>query len=90
MYMINRLVAFTHNYLRWRMAGSIIMVTFIHTVMLSERVPVLLAKLTVIVPLPSSALKVTASNSMVTSGATVCISKEFAHVKHINIKYSYS
>ena len=46
------------------------MVTFIQTVMLSERVPVL-TKLTVTVPLPSSVVKVLASNSMVTSGATV-------------------
>ena len=44
------------------------MMTLIHTVMLSERVPVL-AKLTVTVPLPSSVVKVLASNSMVTSGA---------------------
>ena len=44
------------------------MVTLIQTVMLSERVPVLLTKLTVTVPLPSSAVKVLASNSMVTSG----------------------
>ena len=61
------------------MAGSIIIVTLIQTVMLSERVPVLLAKLTVTVPLPSLTLKVTASNSIVTSGATVCIRKEFTH-----------
>ena len=56
------------------MAGSIIMVTLIQTVMLSVRVPVLLARLIVTVPLPSSTLKVTASNSMVTSGAIyVCV-----------------
>ena len=55
------------------MAGSIIMVTLIQTVMLSVRVPVFLAKLTVTVPLPSSALKVIAPNSMVTSGAMYCI-----------------
>ena len=44
------------------------MVTFIQIVMLSERVPVL-TRLTVTVPLPSSVVKVLASNSMVTSGA---------------------
>ena len=56
------------------MAGSTIIVTLIQTVMLSERVPVLLTKLTVTVPLPSSVVKVLASNSMVTSGAMYCIS----------------
>ena len=52
------------------MSGSIIMVTVIQTVILSERVPVL-AKLTVTVPLPSLVVKVIAPNSMVTSGAIV-------------------
>ena len=56
------------------MAGSTIIVTLIQTVMLSERVPVLLTKLTVTVPLPSSVVKVLASNSMVTSGTMYCIS----------------
>ena len=55
-----------------------IMVTLIQTVMLSVRVPVLLAKLIVTVPLPSSTLKVTASNSMVTSGAT------YVYVNNLN------
>ena len=45
------------------------MVTLIQTVMLSERVPVLLTKLTMTVPLPSSVVKAHDSNSMVTSGA---------------------
>ena len=58
---------YLYSYIHWIMAGSIIMVTLIQTVMLSERIPVL-AKLTVTVPLPSSVVKVLASNSMVTSG----------------------
>ena len=43
------------------------MVILIQTVMLSERDPVL-TRLTVTVSLPSSVVKVLASNSMVTSG----------------------
>ena len=50
------------------------MVTLIQIVMLSERVPILLARLTVTVPLLSSTLKVIASNSIVTAGAVYCIS----------------
>ena len=56
------------------------MVTLIKTVMLSVRVPVLLARLTVTVPLPSPTLKVTASNPMVTAGAVYCISNLINYV----------
>ena len=58
---------YLYSYIRWIMSGSIIMVTLIQTVMLSERFPVL-ARLTVTFTLPSSVVKVLASNSMVTSG----------------------
>ena len=60
------------------------MMTLIHTVMLSERAPVLLAKLTVTVPLPSSVVKFLASNSMVTSAAMYCISIVIKYVSHTN------
>ena len=59
------------------------MVTLIHTVMLSGRVPVL-AKLTVTVPLPSLVVKFLASNSMVTSGTMYCISNVIKYVTHTN------
>ena len=48
------------------MAGSIIMVTLIQTVMLSERVPVLLTRLVVTDTSLSLALMFAVSNSMVT------------------------
>ena len=60
------------------------MMTLIHTVMLSGRVPVLLTKLTVTVPLPSLVVKFLASNSMVTSGTMYCISNVIKYVTHTN------
>ena len=68
------------------MAGSIIMVTLIQTVMLSVSVPFLLVRLTVTVPLPSSVVKVVASNSMVTSGAMYCISNLVNYIAKLLIK----
>ena len=50
------------------MAGSMIMVTLIQTVMLLESVPALLTRLTVTVPLLSLTVTLTISNSIVTTG----------------------
>ena len=50
------------------MSGSIIMITSMQTVMLLERVPVLLTRLTVTEPSLSLTITVATSNSMVTTG----------------------
>ena len=51
------------------MSGSMIMITSMQTVMLLERVPVLLARLTVTDPSLSLTITVATSNSMVTTGS---------------------